>query len=303
MFISLKRIIRSGWLSFARNKWLGIATIFIMTMAIFLVSSLFLLKGATNFLVTSLQEKIDISVYFKADSPEKDILALKTELEKNPEVKDVEYLSRDEVLNNFKEKHKSDDVIIQALEEIGDNPLLAVLNIKANQASQYEAITNFLESNPIYQNLIDKINYRESKALIDRIFSISSGINLAGLVLSLILGFIAILVAFNAIRMAIYSMREDIAMMRLVGASNWFIRGPFIVQGAIAGGISVLISFSLVLIFVFAFSPNAENILGGFNLLHYFVSNLGIIILIQILTGIGLGIVSSIIAIRRYLTI
>ncbi len=303
MFISLKRIIRSGWLNFVRNKWLGIATIFIVTMTIFLVSFLFLLRGATNFLVTSLQEKIDISVYFKPDSSEEDILKLKTELEKNPQVKNVEYLSQEEELNLFKEKHKSDDVILQALEEIGDNPLLAVLNIKASQASQYDAITSFLESNPVYQNLIEKVNYRESKALIDRIFSISSGINLAGLIFSLTLGFIAILVAFNTIRMAIYSMREEIAVMRLVGASNWFIRGPFIVQGTIAGGISVLISFLLVLIFVFALGPKFDIILGGFNLSHYFVSNLGIIILIQILTGVGLGIVSSVIAIRRYLTL
>ncbi len=274
-----------------------------MVMTIFLVSFLFLLKGATDFLVASLQEKVDISVYFKSDSSESDILDIKATLEENPQVKSVEYVSREEELNLFKERHKNDDLIIQALGEIGENPLLAVLNIKATQASQYDAIANFLESNPVYENLIDSINYRESKALIDRIFSISSGINLAGLIFSLILGFIAILVAFNTIRMAIYSMREEIAVMRLVGASNSFIRGPFIVQGAIAGGISVLIGFLLILIFVLIFGPNFDVILGGFNLLRYFVSNLAIIILIQILTGVGLGIVSSVIAIRRYLTI
>jgi len=303
MFISLKRIIRSGWLSFVRNKWLGIATISIMVMTIFLITSLFLLGGITKFLITSLQEKVDISVYLKADAQESDILGLKTDLEKIPDVKSVEYVSKDEALAQFKERHKSDNVILQALEEIGDNPLLATLNIKANQASQYEAITNFLESSFSYQNLIEKVNYRETKAIIDRIFSISANINTTGLIFSLILGFIAVLVAFNTVRMAIYSLREEIAVMRLVGASNWFIRGPFIIQGAIAGAIATLISLVLFLILMLFLSPKMDVLLPGFNLLGYFLGNLGTVILIQILTGVGLGVISSFIAIRRYLNV
>jgi cell division transport system permease protein len=274
-----------------------------MVMTIFLITSLFLLGGITKFLITSLQEKVDISVYFKTDAQESDILELKADLEKVPAVKAVEYISKDEALAQFKERHKSDNVILQALEEIGDNPLLAALQIQANQASQYEAITNFLEASFSYQDIIEKINYRETKAIIDRIFSISASINTTGFIFSLILGFIAVLVAFNTVRMAIYSLREEIAIMRLVGASNWFIRGPFIVQGAIAGGIAALISFLLFLILMFFLSPNMQNLLPGFNLLGYFLSNLGTIILIQILTGVGLGIISSFIAIRRYLNI
>ena len=303
MLTSVRRIIRSSWLSFVRNKWLGIATVSIMVMTIFLITSLFLMAGVTKFLIASLQEKVDISVYLKKEVPEADILSLKTELEKAPEIKNVEYVSEEEALQKFKERHKSDNVILQALEEIGDNPLLATLNIKANQASQYEAITNFLESSPVYQNLIEKINYRETKAVIDRIFSISSSVNTAGFIFSLILGLVAILVAFNTVRMAIYSMREEISIMRLVGASNWFIRGPFIFQGAMAGGIAAIISLFLFLILLLFLSPRMEVLLPGFSLLRYFLQNLGMIVLLQFLTGVGLGVVSSFIAIRRYLNI
>lgn len=303
MLTSFKRIIRSSWLSFVRNKWLGIATVSIMVMTIFLITSLFLMDGVTKFLITSLQEKVDISVYLKKEVPEADILSLKTELEKAPEIKNVEYVSEEEALQKFKERHKSDNVILQALEEIGDNPLLATLNIKANQASQYEAITNFLESSPVYQNLIEKINYRETKAVIDRIFSISSSVNTAGFIFSLILGFVAILVAFNTVRMAIYSMREEISIMRLVGASNWFIRGPFVFQGAIAGGIAAVMSLFSFLILLLFLSPRMEVLLPGFSLLGYFLQNLGMIVLLQFLTGVGLGVGSSFIAIRRYLSV
>ncbi len=303
MLTSLKRIIYSAWISFARNRWLGIATISIMVMTIFLMTSLFLLRGITNHLIIALQEKVDISVYLKPNSRESDILKLKENLEQIPQVKSVEYLSRDAVLELFKNRHKNDATILQALQAIGENPLSAILNVKASQASQYAAISNFLESDSTYQNIIDKVNYQETKAVIDRIFTISADINTVGFILGLILGLVAVLVAFNTVRMAIYSMREEIAIMRLVGAGNWFIRGPFIFQGAIAGGIAFLISFFLFLILVIFLSPQMELLVSDFSLLQYFLQNLGLIILIQIFTGVGLGVISSFIAIRRYLSI
>lgn len=300
MFTSLKRVIRLGWLNFKRQSGLTLATVSIIVMSIFLITSLFLLQGMTNFLVSNLKERVDISVYFKKDSSEEDILKVKTELSENPEVKNIEYISKEKALDRFTERHKEDLIVIESLAEVGRNPLLASLNIKAWQASQYEAISNFLEKGP-YQGLIEKVDYYQNKEIIERIFKISSNINLVGIVFGLIFGLVAILVAFNTIRLAIYSSREEISIMRLVGASNWFIRGPFLIQGIIVGIAATFFTLLIFTLVLFFFSPRIEVFLPGFNLFGYFREHLFTLLFIQLATGIGLGVISSFIAIRKYL--
>ncbi len=301
MLISLKRIIRSGWLNFSRNKGLSLATIFIMVMTISLVTSLFLFRDITQFLISSLQEKVDISVYFKTATQEEDILRFREEINKIPEVKNVEYVSRETALERFTQRYKDNQVIMESLAEVG-NPLLASLNIKAWEASQYMTVTNFLETSS-YKNLIDKVDYYQRKPVIERIFSITSTINKTGIGFSLILAIVAILVAFNTIRLAIYNSKEEISVMRLVGASNWFIRGPFLVQGAISGFAAAIITLLIFTGALFFLSPKLEILFPGLNIFNSFTGNLGMLFLIQIFTGVGLGVVSSIIAIRKYLKV
>ncbi len=302
MFTSIKRIIRSGWIAFRRQVGLSIATCFIMIMTISLVTSLFLFQKVSQFLISSLQEKVDISVYFKEESLEKDHLNVKEEISKIPEVKSVKYVSREEALNIFTQRHKDDPVLMESLAEVGGNPFLASLNIQAFEAAQYIAVAKFLEIGP-FENLIEKIDYYQRKPVIERIFSITSGFNLAGLVLSLILAIVAILVAFNTIRLAIYNSREEISIQRLVGASNWFIRGPFLVQGVISGISATLVCLLIFIPMLYFFSPKLEILFPGLNIFSYFTNNFSIIVLIQLGTGIGLGIISSTIAIRKYLKV
>jgi len=301
MFVSLKRIIRSGWLNFSRNPGLSLATIFIMVMTISVVTSLFLFRNMAQFLVSGLKEKVDISVYFKEDTLEEDILLFSQEIKKIPEVKSVEYVSRQAALESFIQRYQDNPVIIESLAEV-ENPLLASLNIKAREASQYETVTNFLE-NSSQKDLIDKIDYYQRKPVIERIFSITSAINKTGIGFSLILAIVAILVAFNTIRLAIYNSKEEISFMKLVGASDWFIRGPFLVQGAISGFTAALIALLLFTVTLLFFSPKLEILLPSFSIFSSFVGSFGIFLLIQIFTGVGLGIVSSIIATRKYLKI
>ena len=299
MLVLLKRIIRSGWLNFSRNSGLSLATIFIMVMTISLVTSLFLFRDITQFLISGLQEKVDISVYFKEAAPEEDILLFGEEIKKNPEVKNVEYVSREAALESFTQRYKDNQVIMESLGEVG-NPLLASLNIKAREASQYMTVANFLETSS-YKNLIDKVDYYQRKPVIERIFSITSAINKTGISFSLILAIVAILVAFNTIRLAIYNSKEEISFMRLVGASDWFIRGPFLVQGAISGFAAAIITLLIFTGALFFLGPKLEILFLGLNIFNSFTGNLGILFLIQIFTGVGLGVVSSIIAVRKYL--
>jgi len=301
MIFLLKRITRAGWLNFIRNSGISFATCFIIGMTIFLIVSLFLLRDVTQFLIQNLQEKIDISVYFKETAPEEDILKLKEEIAKIPEVKSVEYISRVEALDHFIQRYKNNPVVMESLNEVG-NPLLPALNIKAWQANQFTAVTSFLENVP-QKDLIDKVDYYQRKPVIERIFSMATTINVIGIIFSIILATIAILVTFNQIRLAIYSSREEISVQRLVGASNWFIRGPFLVQGAISGVIAAIATLFVFTLAVFLLSPKFEILFTGLNIFNTFLSKLWLFLLIQILIGIILGVLSSIIAIRKYLEV
>jgi cell division transport system permease protein len=264
------------------------------------MTSIFLFRGMSSFLMDSLEKKFDISVYFKEDSMETEILKTKDLLLELPEVKSVAYVSQDQALEIFKEKHKDNETINQALVEAGDNPFLASLNVRAGSVSNYETINKFLQ-NARFESLIDKVDYYQRKPVIESFYYLIDNLQKTGLVLTLVLAFIAFSITFVTIRLAIYSASEEIGIMRLVGADNWFIRGPFLVQGVICGLLAFLISLILFLALSYSLSPKILYLTSGFNLFQYFIGNFFTVFALQILSGAGLGVFSSLIAIRRYL--
>jgi cell division transport system permease protein len=276
--------------------------IFIFILTISLITSLFLFQRTSGYLVEGLREKVDMYVYFKEELSSERIMEVQAELSKMPEVKEIVYISREEALERFTERHEGDQAIIESLEELGRNPLLASLNIKAWDATQYAAIASFL-TNASFSDLIYKVDYQQKKAAIDKIFSITDSISTAGLIASIVFAVVAVLVAFNTVRLAIYNRREEIETMRLVGASNWFIRGPFLVQGILGGLLAVLASLLIFGIGLYLLAPKVEFLVSGFNIFEYFLSNLWLIFLIQLGTGVVLGGLSSWIATRKYLKV
>ena len=300
MFASLIRVTKSGVLSFWRNKWLSVATIIVMSLAIFGITNLLLVNVLIDSLITNLEDKIDISVYFNLDTSEEQILATRDSLIELSQVKSVEYVSTGEALKNFKAKHQDNQVLMQSLQELETNPLEAALNIKAQVASQYESIVNFLEKEE-YQKVIDKINYQENRTVIARLSSITTTIRQVGFIGLAILAILAVLVTFNTIRLTIYSSRKEIKVMKLVGASNWFIRGPFVIEGALYGIVAVLATLAVLFPLLWYLSPKITTYLPGTDLLYFFQTNFIALLLLQLLIGIVMGTVSSIIAVRRYL--
>jgi cell division transport system permease protein len=299
---ALKRVFKSGAVSFWRNRWISTATILIMVITLGLITSLFLMSVVADTILGDLEEKVDISVYFKLETPENEILKVKTELEGISDVKSVEYVSRDMALAKFEESHQNNPLIIKSLQELGENPLEASLNIKANVIDEYESIASFLES-PRFSGYVDTVNYRQNQKVIEKLSSILSTVRKSGFIAILILGFIAILVTFNTIRLTIYSMREEIGVMRLVGASNWYIRGPFIVEGVLHGAIASILTTIFFYPLIWFVSPKVSVFLAGIDLIGYFNANFWSIFFLQMFVGIFLGIVSSLIAMRRYLKI
>lgn len=302
MLTVLKRIIIAGWKNFSQNIGLSIATVFILTLTVSLATSLFMIENAAHFLLSDLQEKVDVSVYFKEDCPEEDILAIKQDLESIPEVKKVEYISKDQALEDFKERHKEDTVIVASLEELGTNPFLATLNVKSWQASQYNAVANLLESSQ-FKDLLEKVDYFQKKPIIEKISSFSDQVNQTGIIVAAIISLIAGLVVFNQVRLSIYNSKKEIEIQRLVGASNSFIRGPFIIQAVIAGIFAVIISIIIFSIGLFLLNHKIENFIPGLSLSNYFFSNILFIFLVQLAIVIGLAVLSSLIAMRKYLKV
>jgi cell division transport system permease protein len=302
MLIAIKRIFKFGWKSLWRNKGLFFATVFIMVISTSLIGGLFFVRALTTSLVSSLQEKADISVYFNLEAQEEEIIKVKSDLAIISEVKNVEYISREKALTDFAQKHKDNPVIMESLSEIGTNPLSAHLNIKAWQASQYDQIVKFLE-NPDFKAIINKISYSQNKEIINRLFSITSTIEKASILAVLISVVLAILVVLNTVRLGISNLKEEISTMRLVGASDWFIRGPFMVQGLISAIVATIITIIIFSLGCYFFSSKLSILIPGFNLLNYFEGNLLSLFLIQFLIALALSVVPTLFTIRKYLKV
>jgi len=253
-------------------------------------------------LIDGIKDKIDISVYINPESSQKNIIEARDRLIKLLEVKTVIFLSKDEALEEFRSRHINDPVILESLEVVGTNPFYASLNIRAQNPDEYAPILTLLNS-AAFEDVIYKIDYLEKKTVIDKLSSFIANVNSVGLVSAIILAIVAILVAFNTIRVAIYDASKEIAIMRLVGSPNKFIRGPFMVQGVINGTIAAIVSCLLFLLIVNIFGAKIESVTNGFNLGQWWTSNLGIIIILQLVSGIALGSFSSLIAIRKYLRV
>lgn len=302
MLMTLLRIIKSGLTNFWRNGWLSTATVLIMTIALLTWTGIFLANTVLTSVLGVLSEKVDISVYFSLDAKESDILVVKSKLEELNEVANVEYISTQKALDIFKNRHADDEILIKSINELEDNPLEASLNILAKDSSRYTDIVSFINQTQ-YKNLVSKINYTENKIAIDRLSNIIRVLRESGLMVSLVLAFIAFLVAFNTVRLAIYSSREEITVMKLVGASNWFVRGPFIVEGVAHGIIASLFSFMIIVPGVGFLGPKLYNFLPEINLFNYLSDNFWPLLIVQTILGITLGVFSSLMAIRKYLKI
>lgn len=297
-----KRIFNVGWNNFKRNSYLSMGTTGVMVMVLFLFSGLMSLNYLASQVVSGLEEKVDVSVYFKNDASEDEIAKVKSDLELLGMVKRVEYISKDQALNEFKERHAGDTLVQDSLAELDENPLQASLNVKAEDSSQYASIVTFLEGNK-FRSLVDKINFYENEQVIARVLSISGGLQNWGFLLTMALALIAILVTFNTVRLTIYSQKQEIEIMRLVGGSNWHIKAPYLVEGGMYGALAAGIVAVIFYPVAFLISPKIETLMPGVSLIGYFASNIIQFIFLLFFIGILLGVTSSFVAIRRFLKI
>ena len=304
-WIDTRRIIRSGFLNFSRSGVVSIASVLVVTVTLSVITFLIFLQAVLHFSLTEIEDKVDITVYLTLDASQENIDQLVSSIEALPEVAEVTFMTREEALDRFREEHKDDYLTLQALDELGENPLGASINIRAVETSQYEGIAKFLESPNALANdgtsSIEKVNYYQNKQIIDRLSNIIDSARLIGLIVTLLLVIISVIITFNTIRLTIYIAREEISVMRLVGAENKYITCPFMIEGVIYGIIASIVTM-IIFLPVTIWLGRSMTDFFGVNLFHYYVDNFFQVFIIILLCGVFLGSLSSFLAIRKYLT-
>lgn len=302
--ISIFRVLKFSWQGFWRNFWLSLTTITVIVLVFVSVNILIIVNYISNATVTSVQDKVDVSINFVNNLTEDKIFEVIDFLKTTPEVKSTEYTSQEKVLENFRQLHKNDQVILQALSEIEQNPFGATLDIKANNISDYEKIISILD-NSKYNDIIRAKNFDNHKSFIDKIVGISGRIYETGIALTIIFVAIACLIVFNTIRVAIYTHKEEIGIMKLVGANNFFIMAPFLVEGIVYGIIGYFLAAVTTLILINLLQPYLTNFFTGItvDIISYFWIHFLLISAVELGGIIILNIISCSIAIRKYLKV
>jgi len=300
----MKRIARYGLIGFVRNGFISLAAVFIMTITLFVAAALIISGAALNATLKQLTDEVDVTVYFTTTATQDQITQIQQSVQSLPEVASVKYVSREDALAQFQARHANDQLTMQALQELGDNPLGASLEVRAKETSQYETISNYLDAQQTAGGVgssIDKVDFSENKTAIDRLTSIINTSKQLGLAIAIILGAASLLIAFNTIRLAIYTARDEIGVMNLVGASHWYVRGPFVIAGILYGLISGVIVLVILYPLTAWLGPGSQAFLGSFNVFSYFIGDFPELFLIIMGSGVALGALSSFLAVRRYL--
>jgi len=302
MFLTIRRTFREAIQNFIRNGWLSIATVSILILSLYVLSVFFVVTSTANGIMKDVQGKVNISIYFKPDVSEQTIAEVKADLEGFNEVQSVRYVSKEQALEDFKKNNASEPIILQSLDEIGGNPLLASLVVKAGDPTRYQAISDHINQAAFFSE-ISRINYGKNKEIIDRLNSIVATIKKIGTSLGILFAAISLLITFNAVRITIYTHKQEIEIMRLVGASNYFIRMPFIFEGVIYGVMGTVFSMLILFISVRFVTPYVSSAIPSSNLVEFYFNNFGILLGGQAALGVFLGVIGSLIAMRKYLKV
>jgi cell division transport system permease protein len=301
--ISLLRIIKTGITNFWRNRWLSAASTLIMVITLVILSILSLLFVITSSSVSSIKERVDISAYFKTGLAENQIMSVKSKIEQDSRIESVTYVSADQALEQFKEEHKNDPLITDSIKELNENPLPATLQIKAYNLADYPAIAQEVSGDQ-YRAQIEKVNFEDNRVLIERLNRLLGFIVGVGLALMVIFSLIAILVIFNTITLTIYNRRQEVEIMRLVGATNWYIRGPFIVEALMYSVVGTIVTSLLLAPLYTSLLPGVSQYLNpSQDIFAQSYVRFYYLVLLQLAIACALSIISSLLAIRRYLKI
>lgn len=305
--ITQVRVIKTGLQNFIRNATLAIAAMAVMVITLTIILFSFIANATFSHTIQQITDKIDISVYMKDEVAEDDARReqLISDIRQIQNVREVNYVSKEEALDIYKEANKDNPDLLVAI-SLTDNPLPASLQIKPEDPNRIDEIKAYLERSEVKEFQSDETSYSgDRKEAIDKISKATSFLRQAGIAGIAVFMLVSILIIFNTIRMAIFNRRDELQIMRLLGASTWFIRGPFVVEtmlyGIFAAIISVVICNTIFVVSASAFEASSLGVLDIKYASDYFSDRFWLILTAQLAVGILIGTASSVIATRRYL--
>lgn len=303
--VSFMRVVKTGMLNFVRNAWLSIAAMAVMTITLCIILFSFIANITLTNTITQITDKIDISVYLKDEVDQATADKLIGDVEGLPNVKSVEFVTKEQALEDYRKANENNIDLLLAISQT-DNPLPASLRIKPVDVNKIEEIKNYVEQPEVKELQSDETSYSaERREAIDNITSTANLLQRAGVVGIVLFTAVSMLIIFNTIQMAIFNRREELKIMRLLGASTSYIRGPFIVETVIYGIVSAVIAVSVsASVLSLATNPSFIVVTAFVDIqsvYNYFNENFLLILTGQMALGILIGAVSSYIATRRYL--
>ncbi len=294
------RIIKFSFQDIFRNVWLSVATVTILVLTLFSINVMATVRVISDNAIAVIKGKVDFSLYIKSEAREDEILALKAKIENLGNVKSVEYISKQQALQKFRDKNQNNQQVIEALRELGKNPLSPSLNILPSDTSQAPQLVESLKR--LDSDIIESRDFSDNAAVIKKIDYITNKINEAGLFVIIIFCLTSLLVIYNTVKVAIYTHRREIEIMRLVGASRPFIIAPFIVSAVVYSLISVLLIVSIFFPFLTLLQPYLEVFFTGYNIniVSYFINNFLVVFGIEFLAAALAASLASLLAVRKY---
>ncbi len=294
-------------MSFVRNGSVSLASTLVMTVTLSVITSLVFTGALLQSTLNGIKEKVDINIYFDNSATDDQIMAFKKALDAQPEVAATTYTTADQALANFRARHQDNALLMSALDEVGGNPLEPTINVKAKDPSQYQTLADFIQTENASGNntvgIVKKVSYEQNKDAIDALDRIIHSSERLGIVIALFFILVSILITFNTVRLAIYVSRDEISVMRLVGASARYIKGPFLVVGIIYGIVGAIITLLIAYPVAYWLGPITYNLGTGLNIFTYYLSNFLEIAAVVFGAGIIFGAISSYLAVEKYIKV
>jgi len=305
LLLSLSRILKFSVQNFARNIWLSIVTITIIILTLFSVTSLIFVNAVMDQAIKLVESKVDVSVYFKPTTTPEQIFAVQTNIEALSYVKDVTYVSKSDALEKLRQQYNDSPLILESLKELDNNPLGDTLIVSTHETEDYQKVVDILNATPQYAVLIDNQNFDDNTYVIKKLEGISTQVARLGWGITFFFALISILVIVNTIRIAIYTHRDEIGIMKLVGASNWFVRGPFVGEAIIYAFVGSFITFALAYLVANFSDPYVVGLLGpvDFTLIDYLSSNIFVIFGAELIGIVVISVLATWLALSRYLKV
>jgi len=305
MAISPGYFVRETMSSFRRNWVMSLVAVSIIYISLLLVGAFFLTSSMLNTIVSSFEAKVSVQVFLKDGALPADVETLQADIQKMPNVKNITYVTKAQALDRFKARTKNSP---QLVEQLRGNPLPASIEVALVDPRQVQAVVNAIVKDPTLAKVIKNpsnptaSDIRYGQNVVDNLFKATGIVRIFAAAFLILLLVVSLVLIGNTIRLAIYARRREIGIMRLVGASNWFIRTPFLLEGVLQAFIGALLAILTLLIAQAFIVPWLQN---NLKFLPVAIGTLTVAQLaaLLIISGVGIGLAGSGSAVARYLKV